>query len=169
MQSHTQWMCPWEMRNLGKRNEFIYRDCAEEAGCLEVENWHMYLLFFVWQCETIVIVLRVLGLEFCMRLFHDPWYKHSIWWWGFYPYAFPVKHLCYVRLIFLLDIAIGDCVLNSARILVEVIMYLIVAYNWYIRRKNVSNVSLWQARFVEISIQIMYCLDSPDLTIICHC
>jgi hypothetical protein len=22
---------------------------------------------------------------------------------------------------------------------------------------------------VEISVQIMYCLDSPDLTIICHC
>jgi len=32
-------------------------------------------------------------------------------------------------LIFLLDIAIGDRVLNSTRIFVEEIMYLIVAYN----------------------------------------
>jgi hypothetical protein len=23
------------------------RDCAEEAGCLDTENWHMYLLIFV--------------------------------------------------------------------------------------------------------------------------
>jgi hypothetical protein len=23
------------------------RDCAEEAGCLDIENWHMYLLISV--------------------------------------------------------------------------------------------------------------------------
>jgi hypothetical protein len=34
-----------------------------------------------------------------------------------------------VQLIFLLDIAIGDHVLNSARIFVEAILYLTMAYN----------------------------------------
>jgi hypothetical protein len=29
-------------------DSFIHcRDCAEEAGCLDTENWHMYLLIFV--------------------------------------------------------------------------------------------------------------------------
>ena len=49
------------------------RDCAEEAGCLATELTHVFAEF----CMTVwddCIVLRALGLEFCMRLFHDPWY-----------------------------------------------------------------------------------------------
>jgi hypothetical protein len=45
--THTMDM-PMSNVQLSVEDSFIHcRECAEEASCLEVENWHMYLLIFI--------------------------------------------------------------------------------------------------------------------------
>ena len=73
MQPHTHWRCQCGLCSQGKAGSHSFRDCDQQGlrsgGRLSGGSKLVHVYDNV---RRLYIVLRALGLEFCMRLFHDP-------------------------------------------------------------------------------------------------